>query len=63
MLEAREKIAPRAIECLDVESVKLKQEEEVLRRQRQKTKADLNRLIEVLTSLGPEVLDTHWRHG
>ncbi len=33
MLEAREKIAQRAIGCLDVESVKLKQEEEVLRRQ------------------------------
>ncbi len=58
MLEAREKIAQRAIECLDVESVKLKQEEEVLRRQQQKTKADLNRLIEVLKSLGAEVLDS-----
>ncbi len=38
--------------------MKLKQEEEVLRRQQQKTKADLNRLIEVLKSLGTEVLDS-----
>ena len=52
VMEAREKIVERALECLDGESVRLKQEEDVLRRQQQKTKADIGRLVEVLKSLG-----------
>jgi site-specific DNA recombinase len=52
VMEAREKIVERALECLDGESVRLKQEEDLLRRQQQKTKADIGRLVEVLKSLG-----------
>lgn len=52
VLEAREKIVERAVSCLDTEAVKLRQEEDILRRQQQKTKADISRLVEVLKSLG-----------
>lgn len=52
VMEAREKIVERALECLDGESVRLKQEGDVLRRQQQKTKADIGRLVEVLKNLG-----------
>jgi site-specific DNA recombinase len=54
--EAREKIVQRAIACLDGESVKLAKEADILRRQHQKTKADIGRLIEVLKSLGAKAL-------
>lgn len=58
IMEAREKIAQRAIECLDTESEKLRQEEEIVRRQQQKTRADIGRLIEVLKSLGAKGLQS-----
>jgi site-specific DNA recombinase len=51
-VEAREKIVERALSRLDVESAKLQQEDDILRRQQQRTKADIGRLIEVLKSLG-----------
>ncbi len=57
VMEAREKIVQRAVECLDTESVKLRQEDDVLRRQQQKTRADINRLIEVLKQMGADALD------
>jgi hypothetical protein len=41
---------------LDGESEKLRQEEDVLRRQQQKTKADIGRLVEVLKSTGAKGL-------
>jgi len=40
VIETREKIVDRAIECLASESDKLKQQEDVLRRQQQKTRAE-----------------------
>ena len=57
-VEAREKIVDRAIECLAGEGERLKKEEEVVRRQQQKTKADISRLIEVLKSLGTKGLES-----
>jgi len=56
VIETREKIVDRAIHCLAGESERLKQQEDVLRRQKQKTRADINRLIEVLKSLGADGL-------
>lgn len=58
VMEAREKIVERALGCLDGESTRLRQEEELLRRQQQKTKADIGRLIEVLKSLGASGLSS-----
>lgn len=52
VVESREKIVDRAIECLARESTRLKEQEDVLRRQHSKTKADISRLIEVLKTLG-----------
>jgi site-specific DNA recombinase len=52
VLEARERIAQRALECLDTESARLREQDDLLRRQHQKTKADIGRLIEVLKNLG-----------
>lgn len=57
-IEAREKIVDRAIECLAGESERLKQEEDLVRRQQQKTKADISRLVEVLKSLGAKGLQS-----
>ena len=51
-LEAREKIVERALSCLGGESVRLAKDIDLLRRQEQKTKADIGRLLEVLKSLG-----------
>lgn len=51
-VEARERIVERALACLGSESGKLRQEEDVVRRQQQKTKADIGRLVEVLKSFG-----------
>tara|TARA_R110002049_G_scaffold4601_5_gene32543 strand:+ start:750519 stop:752261 length:1743 start_codon:yes stop_codon:yes gene_type:complete len=56
VIETREKIVDRAIHCLAGESEKLKQQEVILRRQQQKTRASITRLIEVLKSLGAEGL-------
>lgn len=55
-IEARERIVERAVSRLDTESERLRQEEDVLRRQQQKTKADIGRLIEVLKNLGAKGL-------
>ena len=55
-VEARERIVERALSSLDSESERLQQEEEVLRRQHQRTKADAGRLIEVLKHLGAKGL-------
>lgn len=55
-VEAREKIVGRAIECLAGQSERLKQEEDIVRRQQQKAWADINRLIEVLKSVGAKGL-------
>ena len=52
VVETREKIVDRAIECLGAESDKLKQREDLLRRQQKKTRGDITRLLEVLKSLG-----------
>ncbi|NQV23665.1 MAG: recombinase family protein [Rhodopirellula sp.] len=56
VVETREKIVDRAIEVLAGESERLKQQEDVLRRQQQKTRADITQLVEVLKSLGAEGL-------
>ena len=42
-VEARERIVERALACMDTESEKLRQDEDLLRRQQQKTKADISR--------------------
>jgi site-specific DNA recombinase len=55
-VEARERIVETALGRLDGESQKLRQEEDVLRRQQQKTKADIGRLVEVLKSTGAKGL-------
>lgn len=55
-VEARERIVERALACMDSESEKLRQDEDVLRRQQQKTKADISCLVEVLKSHGAKVL-------
>ncbi len=52
VMEAREKIVERALSCLDSESERLKQEEDIVRRQQQKTRADIGKLLEVLKSFG-----------
>jgi site-specific DNA recombinase len=52
LVEAREKVVRRALECLDTESDKLKDEEEIVRRQIARVKADSGRLLEVLKSMG-----------
>lgn len=52
LVEAREKVVRRALECLDTESGKLKAEEDIVRRQIARVKADLGRLLEVLKSMG-----------
>jgi biotin operon repressor len=56
VMEARDRIVQRALECLDTESVRLREEEEVLRRQLGKTRTDIGRLVEVLKSLGTKGL-------
>jgi site-specific DNA recombinase len=55
-VEARERIVDQALSQLDNESEKLRHEEDLLRRQQQKTKADIGRLVEVLKSLGAKGL-------
>lgn len=55
-VESRERIVERALSCLGSESEKLRQEEDMLRRQQQKTKADIGRLVEVLKNLGAKAL-------
>ncbi len=57
-VEARERIVERALACLGSETDKLRQEEDVLRRQQQKTKADIGRLVEVLKNLGAKALSS-----
>ncbi|MCR9197638.1 MAG: recombinase family protein [Planctomycetaceae bacterium] len=57
-VEAREKIVDRAIECLAGEGDRLKQEEEIVRRQQQQTQADIKRLVDVLKSLGANGLES-----
>ena len=56
VMETREKIVERALASLDTESVKLRQEEDVLRRQQQKTSEDISRVVEVLKNLGSKGL-------
>ena len=56
--EAREKIVERALACLDSESEKLRQTEDILRRQHQKTKADIGRLVEILKKRGVNALSS-----
>lgn len=56
VMEARDQIVQRALECLDGESAKLREEEEVIRWQLAKTRADIGRLVEVLKSLGTKGL-------
>ena len=57
-VEAREKIVDRAVECLSGESERLKEAEEVVRRQQLKVKADIGRLVEVLKSIGVKGLQS-----
>ncbi len=57
-VEARERIVERALACLGSETEKLGQEEDILRRQQQKTKADIGRLVEVLKNLGAKALSS-----
>ena len=57
-VEAREKIVEQALSCLSNESAKMRQEEEVLKRQQQRTRADISRLIEVLKSSGAKGLSS-----
>ncbi len=52
LVEARDQIVRKALDCIDGESARLREEEDILRRQIAKTKADIGRLIEVLKSLG-----------
>ncbi len=52
LVEARDRVVHRALECLDVESGKLKDEEEIVRRQIARAKADSGRLLEVLKTMG-----------
>jgi hypothetical protein len=52
LVEARDRVVRRALECLDTESDKLKEEEEVIRRQIARVKADTGRLVEVLKTMG-----------
>src|SRR5438093_333103 len=52
LVEARDKVVHRALECLDTEFDKLKNEEEIVRRQIGRVKADSGRLLEVLKSMG-----------
>lgn len=58
VIEARERIVQHALSCLDSESETLRREGDVVRRQRQKTKADIGRLVEVLKSLGAAGIDS-----
>ncbi len=58
VVEARQKIVDHALSCLDSETDRLKHEEEVVRRQQQKTKADIGKLVEVLKSLGAEGIES-----
>jgi len=51
LVEAPEKVVHRSLECLDTESEKLKDEEEVIRRQIVRVKADAGRLLEVLKTM------------
>jgi len=55
-VEDREKIVDHALKCLNGESARLKENEDLLRRQQQRTKADISRLIEVLKSMGAKAL-------
>ena len=57
-VEAREQIAQQALSRLDTESEKLRQEEDLLRRQQQRTRADIGRLVEVLKSSGAKGLSS-----
>lgn len=57
-IEAREKIVERVLSCLGSESARLRQDEDVVRRQQQKTRAHIGRLIEVLKSLGAKGLQS-----
>jgi uncharacterized protein YdiU (UPF0061 family) len=57
-VEAREKIVEQALSCLSNESAKMRQEEEVLKRQQQRTRADISRLVEVLKSSGAKGLSS-----
>jgi site-specific DNA recombinase len=54
--EARDRIVRQALECIDGESQRLKDEEEIVRRQAAKVRADINRLLEVLKTLGTKGL-------
>lgn len=54
--ESRDRIVRRALECIDGESQRLKEEEEILRRQAAKVRADISRLLEVLKTLGTKGL-------
>lgn len=55
-VEDRQMIVDRAIACLNGESDRLKEQEDIIRRQHQRTKADISRLIEVLKSMGAKAL-------
>jgi site-specific DNA recombinase len=52
MTEARERIVSEALRCIDGESQRLQDEEDVVRRQLAKTRGDISRLVEVLKHLG-----------
>lgn len=55
-IEDRERIVENALGRLDSESERLTREEDILRRQQQKTRADIGRLVEVLKNTGAKGL-------
>ena len=52
MVEARDRIVQEALSCLGDEAVRLREEEELVRRRLGQVHADIGKLVEVLKSLG-----------